>query len=498
MVRRRGVALVGTLGLAGALVTVIPAMAEESAVPRSAAGPQWTACPKDVVVPPTVQLPVRCAKVPVPLDYDDPDGTQIEIMVSRIASTKPEKRRGVLMFNPGGPGGTGLDQPAFLVSKGLPTGVTDAYDLIGMDTRGVGHSSPVSCGFTADDAYWANIPPYAPDDAAVTRQAEIAKDVADRCAAHDTEGRLRHLSTANMARDLDRIRAALGEEKASFYGASYGSALGAAYTSMFPATTDRVVLDSIVGDTHLDRAGLRRFALGMEQTFPDFAAWAAKRHESYGLGRTPQQVRRTYLTLAERLDEKPAPDGMTGPLFRQVTFGSLYNEIQYANLARLWQTYLNPGGAPQAKAAAAPNPQDNALTVFLAVTCNDVEWPEDVDTYRRAVAQDRKRFPLFGAASANILPCAYWTHEPSEPPVAVNDKGRRNVLILQNRHDPVTPLAGGKLLREKFDKRARLVTVDGSGHGVYVLGGNACALNVTTSYLVDGAMPAGDRNCQRG
>ncbi|MCZ7438788.1 alpha/beta hydrolase [Micromonospora sp. WMMC241] len=498
MLRRRGVALVGTLGLAGALVTVIPAMAEESAAPRSAAGPQWTACPKDVVVPPTVQLPVQCAKVPVPLDYDDPDGTQIEIMVSRIASTKPEKRRGVLMFNPGGPGGTGLDQPAFLVSKGLPTGVTDAYDLIGMDTRGVGHSTPVSCGFTADDAYWANIPPYAPDDAAVTRQAEIAEDVAERCAANDTEGRLRHLSTANMARDLDRIRAALGEEKASFYGASYGSALGAAYASMFPATTDRVVLDSIVGDTHLDRAGLRRFALGMEQTFPDFAKWAAARHESYGLGRTPQQVRRTYLTLAERLDENPAPDGMTGPLFRQVTFGSLYNEIQYANLARLWQTYLNPGEAPQAKAAAAPNPQDNALTVFLAVTCNDVEWPEDVDTYRRAVAQDRKRFPLFGAASANITPCAFWTHDPAGPPVAVNDRGPRNVLILQNRHDPVTPLAGGKLLREKFDKRSRLVTVDGSGHGVYVLGGNACALNVTTSYLVDGAMPAGDRNCRRG
>ncbi|MGC5311484.1 alpha/beta hydrolase [Micromonospora zamorensis] len=498
MFRSRGIALVGTLGLAGALVAVIPAVAGESTAGKPAGGLQWAACPKDVVVPPEVQARLQCAKVPVPLDYDDPDGTRIELMVSRVASTKPEKRRGVLMFNPGGPGGTGLDQPGFLIGKGLPASVMDAYDLIGMDTRGVGHSSKVSCGFTADDAYWANIPPYAADDAAVTRQAGIASDVAERCAKNDTDGRLRQLSTANMARDLDRIRAALGEKKASFYGASYGSALGAAYVSMFPETTDRIVLDSNVGDTHLDRDGLRRYALGMEQTFPDFARWAAARHDAYGLGRTPQQVRRTYLTIAERLDKTPSSDGITGAIFRQITFGSLYNEIQYANLARIWQSLLNPGKTPAAPAtaAAAPNPVDNALTVFLAVSCNDVEWPEAVDTYRQDVAEDRKRYPLFGAASANITPCAFWKYEPSEPPVAVSDKGPRNVLILQNRHDPVTPLAGGKLLREKFGQRARLVTANGSGHGVYVLGGNACALNITTSYLVDGTMPSRDRTCR--
>ncbi|MDG4791492.1 alpha/beta hydrolase [Micromonospora sp. WMMD1102] len=490
MFRRRGIALVGVLGMVGALVAVRPATAGESTTRLA-----WAACPEGVVVSPAVQ--VQCARVPVPLDYRDPDGTQIEIMVSRIASTKPEKRRGVLMFNPGGPGGTGLDQPGFLAGRGLPSSVLDAYDLIGMDTRGVGHSAPVSCGFTATDAYWANIPPYAPDDAAVTRQAKIAEEVAARCAANDTEGRLRHLTTANMARDLDRIRAALGEEKTSFYGASYGSALGAAYASMFPENTDRIVLDSNIGDTHLDRAGLRRYALGMEQTFPDFASWAAERHDSYGLGRTPREVRGTYLAIAERLDRTPAPDGLTGAMFRAVTFASLYGEVQYGNLARTWQSYLDPGEAPPAPAQPqAPSPADNSLSVFLAVTCNDVEWPEDVATYRRAVAEDRERYPLYGAASANILPCAYWKYEPSEPPVTISDQGPGKVLLLQNRHDPVTPLAGGKLLREKFGQRSRLVTADESGHGVYVLGGNACALNITTSYLVEGRMPARDTTCR--
>jgi pimeloyl-ACP methyl ester carboxylesterase len=377
--------------------------------------------------------------------------------------------------------------------------VLESYDLIGMDTRGVGHSAPVSCGFKAGDAYWANIPPYAVDDAAVTAQAKIAAEVAERCAANDTDGRLRHVTTANIARDLDRIRAALGEDKASFYGASYGSGLGAAYVSLFPGTTDRVVLDSNLAGTHLDRDSLRRYAHGFEETFPDFAKWAAQRHGSYGLGRTPAQVRKTYFAIAERLDKTPAPDGTTGAHFRFGTFFGLYSEGQYGNTARNWQSLRNPGTAAPAPAPPAtdtPHPGDNALTVFLAVTCNDVDWPEDLATYRRDVAEDRKRFPMYGAAAANVMPCAYWKFEPSEPPVEVDDEGPANVLMLQNRHDPVTPALNAELLRQMFGPRARLVTAEESGHGVYVVGGNACALNLTTSYLVDGRMPARDTTCR--
>jgi pimeloyl-ACP methyl ester carboxylesterase len=134
--------------------------------------------------------------------------------------------------------------------------------------------------------------------------------------------------------------------------------------------------------------------------------------------------------------------------------------------------------------------------VFLAVTCNDVNWPEDLATYRRGVAEDRQRYPMFGAATANVTPCAYWKHEPSEPPVKVDDQGPADVLMLQNRRDPVTPAVNAELLRQKFGQRARLVTVDDSGHGVYVLGGNACALNLTTAYLVDGKLPARDVACR--
>ncbi|GAA1330763.1 alpha/beta hydrolase [Pseudonocardia xinjiangensis] len=482
-----------SLALVGACATP-PAMAG-SAAAEPAAQVVWGACPEDVVAK-AAPSRLDCATVPVPVDYADPASGEIDIMISRLASQDPSKRRGVLLLNPGGPGGSGLTLAALLVAQGLPASVTDSYDVIGMDTRGIGYSAPVTCGFTVDGPYFANIPPYAVDAAAVVERAAVAEGAAQQCAQNDRDGLLRHLTTANMARDLDRIRAALGEEKASFLGYSYGSALGAAYASLFPERSDRIVLDSNVGDTHLDRDGMRRYALGMEQTFPAFASWVAERHDSYGLGRTADEVRATYAEIAARLDDEPV-QGIDGATFRAATFGGLFNERQYASTAQLWQSMRTgaplppaPGGPPDLVAL------ENSLSVFLSVTCNDVDWPEDVQTYQRAVAQDRERFPLYGAAAANITPCAYWPYEPAEAPVEIADEGPTDVLLVQNRYDPPTPYRGGELLREKFGSRARLVSVDASGHGAYVLGGNACASDVTTRYLVDGEMPEDDVTCR--
>ncbi|MDV8071430.1 alpha/beta hydrolase [Rhodococcus sp. IEGM 1366] len=461
---------------------------------------EWSACPDGVENPADGPARLQCASVPVPVDPDDPDGRQIDIMISRLPSQKPEQRRGVLLLNPGGPGGTGLDQPRFLADRGIPQSVLDSYDLIGMDTRGVGHSSPISCGFTDDLHYYGAVPPYAYDQAAFDEQVRTAKEVARRCAADD-DGMLRHVSTANMARDLDRIRAALGEDTASFLGYSYGSALGAAYASMFPDSTDRIVLDSNIGDTHLDRDGMRRYARGMEDTFPDFARWVAERHDRYGLGATEEQVRANYFAIASGLDATPV-DGVDGRSFRLVTFVTLYNPASYETTADAWVSYRDglaagvggdlPVGAPVLSAG------DNAWSVFLAVTCNDVEWPHEVSTYEQAVAADRVAYPLFGAAAANIMPCAFWESVPAEPPVTIDTEGPTNILIAQHRRDPVTPVRGGELLDERFGQRSRLLTVDGSGHGVFGLGTNPCAQRVVTEYLVDGAMPEEDTTCPVG
>ncbi len=502
MQRRRivagGAALAVAAGITASVVT-LPALADDEETPAVA----WGACPEDVT-----GTGLECATIAVPLDYDEPDGETIDVMISRLASQNPEKRRGVLLLNPGGPGGAGLSQPADLAALGMPTTVLDSYDLIGMDPRGVGHSTPVSCGFTTDQGHPGNVPPYAVDEAAVDEWAAQAQAVADQCAANDTEGHMPHMTTANTARDMDFIRAALGEEQLSYFGASYGSTLGAAYASLFPEQSDRIVIDSNTGGAGMNYDFQRRWGVGVEEGFPDFAAWAADRHESYGLGETPEEVRENFFALAARLDESPV-EGFDGPLFRFYIFFTLYNERSYAPMSQLWQGLASEDGeavrlqveemgvpGSTAETAAEPDPNDNAFSAYLAVTCNDTDWPEDIAFYREAVAADRETRPMFGAAGANMSPCAFWHNEPVDPAVEINDEGPQNVLVLQNLRDVATPYAGGLINREAFGDRARLVSVDAGGHGVYVYDDNPCALNVTTSFLVDGEMPESDVSCE--
>jgi pimeloyl-ACP methyl ester carboxylesterase len=502
-VARPALTLIAAAGLAGAPGTTPSA---GDGTPPSA--PSWAACPADVVT----AVPLECATVPVPLDHDAPDGERIEIMISRLAGPNPTERRSILLTNPGGPGAGGLAMPGDLAQRGMPSSVLDAYDVIGMDPRGVGHSSPVSCRFTVGQAYGSNASPYAPDAAAVAAHAEVSRGVADQCAANDPTGRMRHMTTANAARDMDAIRVALGEPMLSFFGASYGSGLGAAYASLFPERSDRIVVDSNLGGTVLDRDTQRRFALGLEDRFPDLARWVAARDASYGLGRTPREARAHYLALASRLDEQPVA-GIDGATFRMYTFAGTYGDESFPTVAQLWQAlaagdpeavrraarpFETVPGAPEPEPAAddAPSPADNFLSAYLAYLCNDSEWPGDLATYQRDVATDRKRYPLYGAAAANINPCAFWHHDPLEPPLTIDDDGPRNVLVMQNLRDPATPHLAGQIARRAFGDRARLVTVDDGGHGVYVFGDNACALNTGTTFLLTGDLPKRDVHCR--
>jgi pimeloyl-ACP methyl ester carboxylesterase len=485
--------------LAGVGVAAVGAALLPAAAANAGANPalSWGPCPEGTAGGPYAAL-LQCATVSVPLDYTDPDGRQIDIAISRLASTNPAERRGVLLTNPGGPGGPGLSLPADLAALGLPSTVMDRYDVIGMDPRGIGRSAPVSCGFTTEQGILTTIPPYAETDADVTEQAAVARAIAEQCVANDTAGTLRYMTTANTARDMDRIRVALGEQKISYFGVSYGTVLGSAYASLFPERTDRIVLDSNVGDTALDSAGFRRFGLGAEQRFPDFAKYAAARSGTYDIGRTPAEVRRNFFALAERLNRTPV-DGVDGSLFRLLMFSSLYSDASFPQLAQTWQA-LDRASAPDVRKLLAksklaePDPNDNALSAQLAVVCNDTEWPRDVRTYQRNTTQDRAIHPLFGGAAANILPCAYWP-EPLEPKVEIGRRGPSNILLLQNLRDPATPYPAGVMLRSKFGDRARLVSVDQGGHGVYLFDDNPCGLNTTTKFLVDGKRPAGDKFC---
>lgn len=444
---------------------------------------KWGPCPG---TNPPKQL--QCGTLKVPLDYRDPEGRQIEIAVSRLPSQKPAQRRGALLTNPGGPGGSGLGYPLALGAT-LPRQVLDTYDIIGVDPRGVGRSTPVTCDLTPAQLKRGAYPTYAHNPGDVVREARYARALAQQCAASDTAWMLPHTTTANTARDMDRIRAAIGEPKISYLGASYGTQLGAAYAQLFPGRGDRIVLDSVLGPRGYDVTAFRLLARGMEDRFPDFAAFASA-HPEYGLGTTPAEVEATYSALARRLDAEPQGN-ITGTLFRGLTLELMYSDAQLPELAKMWQTLR--AGKPY---PFEPTPdQENSAASRLHVLCADSRWPRHQLGYQLNVLVDRARYPKLGGSTANITPCASWPSEHRGPPVRIGDRGPANILLVQNERDPGTPLAGALKLRQALGQRARMVTADQGGHGVYPFGANTCANEATTEFLTTGKRPAADLRC---
>ncbi|SEP49478.1 alpha/beta hydrolase [Amycolatopsis saalfeldensis] len=487
------------LSMALAAMAVVSATAgvADAATAASGASVQWGACPADVTKP-----GLQCSTIEVPLDYRRPDGRKIEVAISRLASQNPAKRRGVLLVNQGGPGETGLRWPADLRDgpgggAKLPQSVLDSYDIIGFDPRGVGHSTPVTCDLTQEQQVRGNIPPYARDAADVVKQSEAAKAVARQCATSSSAWMLPYVTTANTARDMDQIREALGEPKISYDGYSYGTYLGAVYTTLFPQRSDRIILDSSLGPGGLDYDAMRLWGPGFQERFPDFAEYAAAQ-PGHPLGTTPAQVTAKFNQLADLYDRHPVP-GLDGAAFRLVSFSLLYNNKAFPKMVN-FLVGVDPSQPPAAAAKqsndapAADN--NNTISSFFYVTCGDSSWPTSLPGYQLNVAVDRARYPMFGAAGSNVGPCAYWPSKPVEPKVRITGDGPSNVLMMQNLRDPATPLAGALKTRAAFGNRARMVTVDGGGHGVYLVGqANTCASDAVTGYLANGRLPAHDEFC---
>ncbi|MFD8952219.1 alpha/beta hydrolase [Streptomyces xanthophaeus] len=456
--------------------------------------PRWQRC--DAENPATYQ----CATLKVPLDYGDPGGKKTDVAISRLAASSAKERRGVLLLNPGGPGGPGLDLPVSVGAE-LPGEVKRRYDLIGFDPRGVGQSSPVSCGLAPDEQELER--PYKAGTFAT--DVKWARTVADKCHAREGD-RLRHLTTRNTARDMDVIRAVLGEKKISYLGFSYGTYLGAVYAQMFPRRTDRFVLDSAADPAGYGRGMFRAMAERAEPAFTRWTEWTARRHATYGLGRTPAQVRTTFWDLVARADRTPIDHG--GTLFtgdavraRRALFSRVEKAASWvAGLKRAAEgEEPDPSGTPGQvpdplrPASARAVPPDNEAASAWAVLCADTRtsWPRDPQQYRRDAIRDRARYPLSGDFDAGIKPCAFW--QPGSEPGTTVANGVR-ALILQNEWDPATPPAGGQAMHRAL-RGSRMVTVAG-GEGHIVSGTNSCADRSVTVYLTTGRLPAEDLTCR--
>ncbi|MFD9302833.1 alpha/beta hydrolase [Streptomyces sp. NPDC060048] len=497
--------LASLFAAAGLLASSVPLLAATQAAAAAADAeylrqkPAWHRCAADK------PASYECATIKVPLDYRRPAGRTLDLAISRLRSTDPAKRHGVLLTNPGGPGGSGLDLPLAL-QEALPREVAERYDLIGFDPRGVGASSPIGCGLTDAEQNFDRA--YRPD----TYPSDVAwaRTVADKC-REKAGSVLPHITTRNTARDMDTIRTVLGERKISYLGYSYGTYLGAVYTQMFPDRTDRFVLDSGVDPDRIWRDMIRVWATEAEPAFARWTRWAAERADQFHLGDSPAAVSATFWDLVARAEREPID--FQGQKFGgddiRAARGLFFSPADATPLVVALKEAAEgkPGGASAlgpdfdmrgaltGKTAAASEPaSDNGTAVFWSVVCGDTDaWPRDPERYRRDAVRDKAAYPLYGDFASNIKPCAFW-QRPVE--AATPMKKRAAVLTVQNEWDSQTPLVSGQGLHRSLKGSRMVLALGGEGHGVYLADPESCANAPVTDYLVTGRLPAKDVNCR--
>ncbi|MEU7554968.1 alpha/beta fold hydrolase [Streptomyces sp. NPDC044571] len=485
--------LASTFAAAGLLAVTAPVLSatQATAAPAEYAPqkPAWHRCSADQ------PAAFECATLKVPLDYRRPQGRTIDLAISRMKSGNPAERHGALLLNPGGPGGPGLDLP-LMMNEAMPKEVRDRYDLIGFDPRGVGGSSPITCGLTDAEQNFSR--PYKEE----TFPADVAwaQTVADKC-REKAGSVLPFITTRNTARDMDAIRSALGERKLSYLGYSYGTYLGAVYAQMFPSRTDRFVLDSGVDPARAWRGMMQVWATEAEPAFKRWTQWTAGRAGEFGLGDTPEAVSRTFWDLVARADREPIEfegQKLTGDDIRTARALFFY-PAQAAPVVKALKdaadgkpVTLTPSQMKLLKPAAEPA-SDNGMAVFWSVVCGDTEWPRYPEQYAKEAAQDKVTYPLYGDFASNIKPCAYW-HRPIEPTTAMKTKA--NVLTVQNEWDSQTPLVSGQGLHRALKGSRMVLAMGGEGHGVYLFDAASCANAPVNSYLATGKLPAEDVTCR--
>ncbi|MEU2558506.1 alpha/beta hydrolase [Streptomyces longispororuber] len=461
----------------------VPVGAAASLAPYARQRLTWKRCAADK------PAAYRCATLKVPLDYRAPRGRTIDVAISRLRTSEPGKRRGVLTFNPGGPGGAGLDL-ALEAADALPKRVLDQYDLVGFDPRGVGRSTPVACGLTEEEK---RFPRPTRSKAEFAANVAWAKGVAGKCRARHGD-LLPHLTTRNTARDMDVLRAALGEKKLSYLGVSYGTALGAVYTQLFPKRVDRFVLDSAIDPAWMWRDMFRVWGSEAEPAFRRWARWTARHDAAYHLGATPAQVERTFWRLVRRADAKPLVVGgetLDGAAVRHTMRRGFFTVRQGAETLVTLKRAAAGETVPGLPTGTTP---DNEMSAQWVVVCADASWPRDVRTYYRDSLADAARYPLYGDFASSIPPCAFWPRG-AEPVTEVDNKVP--ALIVQNEWDSQSPLLTARGMHRAL-KGSRMVTVDeGEGHGVlFAEPRSACAEDTALDYLATGRLPARDVTCR--
>jgi pimeloyl-ACP methyl ester carboxylesterase len=502
---RRTVAAVAGLALSVAGLTVT-----QSAVATPATRPAqhktgytppplaWRAC-KD---PDLHRLGAQCADLVVPLDYREPKGRTITLAVSRLKHSSAEADyQGVMLVNPGGPGGSGLLLSYLGQGSVIPGNGDLDYDWIGFDPRGVGASRPaLSC----DSRFFGyDRPSYIPYKPAIARDWLLrSAHYAAACRHSAGAGMLNHVKTTDTVADMESLRKALGQRRINFYGFSYGTYLGQVYATLHPQRVRRFVLDSNVDPRRVWYRSNLDQDIAFQKTIDVYFGWLADHHAAFHLGTTQRKVARGFYRERRLLDKHPA-GGVIGPdELTDVMLSAGYYVNDWVAIGKAYAALVNHGAYSAIKAMYhAANPQtpgsDNGYAMYLATQCTDARWPRNlrrifVDNW---LTHQKAPFITWGNAWFNG-PCSFWPATSGRPVHVTGRAVHSKILLIDETLDAATPFAGSLEVRRRFPTASLIEGVGGTTHAGS-LNGVPCTDNAIGRYLTDGTVPArrsGDRS----
>jgi pimeloyl-ACP methyl ester carboxylesterase len=441
----------------------------------------------------------------VPVDYAKPTGDRFTLALRKAPATDPSKRVGSLVINPGGPGGSGVEYAQYASFVFSPA-VRAAYDVVGFDPRGIGASSPVRCLTNSDMDLLFSADP-TPDSAAErsTLLADV-DGVTKRCAARGGT-RAMHMSTTEVARDMDVTRVLLGDSKLNFFGGSYGTFLGAVYADTFPERVGRMVLDSAMSPNQTEQQEMTYDIQGFESSIDAFIDWCVARSDC-ALGSDKAGARQKIVDLLDAVEKK----GLTTSKPGLTTIGEgwvgfsifmcLYSDTSWPTLNKgLAQALIGKGDILLAKGMSvvergitgdyAPS---TYLQAMIPVRCAD--WPRSTTDASLEAEQKKAQaaHPLWARMTGELYDnCRTWPTAGRTPKGTTLAQGAGPILVIGNERDPATPIGGTKQLAKDLASGV-LLTSDHDGHGTYYAG-NSCVDSAVDGYLLRGTAPADGTTC---